>query len=272
MLKSTLQEFLRSQEWWKRLRNPSYRHFAVEIERLRHSPRNLHLVTNLLGKPLRITDAASFLTMYAEIFESEYYRFSSSTPCPRILDAGANIGLACIYWKRLFPGARITAFEPDPILVRVLKENLRSFDLTDVEVVSVALSDKMGLGCFDPRGGAAGRLSDKKNDGQIEVPQVLLSARLDEAVDFLKLDIEGKEVDVLQECRGRLDRVERLFVEYHRFKGRPSRLCELLNILETAGFDAFIQSNCMVSQPFVKRPDWGGVEMALNIFGERRSR
>ncbi|MDD5261030.1 MAG: FkbM family methyltransferase [Methylacidiphilales bacterium] len=266
-----MKEFLRAHEWWKRLRNPPYRRRVREVERLRRSPRNLQMTTGLLGKPLQITDPASFLTMYEEIFENEYYRFSSPSPCPRILDAGANIGLACIYWKKLYPDARITAFEPDPGLLLVLEENLQSFDLTDVEVVAAALSDEKGSGRFDPRGGAAGRLSDSKTAGQVEVQQVLLSSRLNEPIDLLKLDIEGKEIDVLQECRGQLNRVERLFVEYHRFKDQPTRLRELLDILETAGFDAFIQSNCIVSQPFVKRPDWDGIEMALNIFAERKN-
>jgi hypothetical protein len=55
---------------------------------------------------------------------------------------------------------------------------------------------------------------------------VRLKEYLDRAgrVDLLKMDIEGAEADVLEDCRGSLGGVQHLFVEYHAYTGQPQRL------------------------------------------------
>ncbi len=40
-------------------------------------------------------------------------------------------------------------------------------------------------------------------------------------IDLLKIDIEGAEVPVLEDCAARLDWVDRVFVEYHSFTDLP---------------------------------------------------
>src|SRR5262245_55665784 len=65
--------------------------------------------TDLLGVPITAVDSGSFVNTYAEIFQRELYRFHTDSAGPKILDCGANIGLAVIYFKRLYPHARITA-------------------------------------------------------------------------------------------------------------------------------------------------------------------
>ena len=49
---------------------------------------------------------------------------STATSTPRILDCGANVGLASLFFRRLYPQARITAFEADPALFAILEANL----------------------------------------------------------------------------------------------------------------------------------------------------
>lgn len=77
------------------------------------------------GKTINIPDAASFIFMYKEIFEQEIYKFSSESKSPYIIDGGANIGLATIYFKKLFPKSEILAFEPDTQIHAVLKKKYR---------------------------------------------------------------------------------------------------------------------------------------------------
>ena len=47
--------------------------------------------------------------------------FSPENEAPLILDIGSNIGISVLHYKRLFPKARIIAFEPDPDFFPVLK-------------------------------------------------------------------------------------------------------------------------------------------------------
>ena len=49
---------------------------------------------------------ASLMLLYSEIFARESYRFHSKKKNPVILDCGANIGMATLYFKWLYPEAQ----------------------------------------------------------------------------------------------------------------------------------------------------------------------
>ena len=84
-------------------------------------------------------------------------------------------------------------------------------------------------------GADAGRISfdfdtlNFKSSQQIEV--VRLSDYIDKTVAFLKIDIEGSELEVLQEIEPKLQYVERIFIEYHSFEKGQQSLDVILNIL-----------------------------------------
>src|SRR4029453_13165504 len=69
-------------------------------------------------------DAMSTWPQWDDIFIHESLDFDSDVPSPRILDCGANIGLASIYFKGRYPHAQLTAFEPDPRLASICRSNL----------------------------------------------------------------------------------------------------------------------------------------------------
>ena len=75
----------------------------------------------------------------------ETLKFCSTQPTPRILDCGANVGLASLYFKRLYPQARITAYEADPDIYQCLRNNLRRNGASDVETIQAAGVDD----CWD---------------------------------------------------------------------------------------------------------------------------
>ena len=68
-----------------------------------------------------VPDIPSFIWQFKEIFVDEIYKFDSKDEEPVIYDCGANIGMSCLYFKILYPKARITAFEGDPIITDVLE-------------------------------------------------------------------------------------------------------------------------------------------------------
>src|SRR5215203_998957 len=113
MLEKALRSAVRSTKYVLR---PEYR----AIERIRKLPRYTPFTTEMLGRPLRCVDGASFVASYSEIFKRGIYRFETQSDSPVIIDCGANIGLSVIYFKRLFPAARIIAFEADPSVFDVL--------------------------------------------------------------------------------------------------------------------------------------------------------
>ena len=92
---------------------------------------------------------------------------------------------------------------------------------------------------------------------------------LQSKIDLLKIDIEGAEISVLQECADLLCNVKSLFVEYHCNRNEPIELSCLFSILEKAGFRLYMEPGTKVLNPFVQRHFYNEMEILLNIFAYR---
>jgi FkbM family methyltransferase len=255
--------------WWRRVRETPE---SKELARIESTPRYRQLTSRLFGFPLTIPDSASFCSCYQEVFGNHIYAFQPTTDRPYIIDAGANIGLAVIYFKQHFPFSRILAIEADPRLFSVLRQNVTAAGYDDVELVNKAVwTTEAGIDFFQ-EGADAGRIPRSDDAGvgpRIRVPTVRLSALLTTHVDFLKLDIEGAEIDVLRESGPLLGNVEHLFVEYHSFEREPQRLDTLLSLLREYGFRVYIQTAVCPPRPFLQRTSYLGMDLQLNIFATR---
>ena len=82
--------------------------------------------------------------MFVDIFIRNAYFFEAKRSDPLIIDAGANIGMATLYFKFLYPKAKIIAFEPFGATFAVLMDNIELNNLKDVRLVNSALSDHAG--------------------------------------------------------------------------------------------------------------------------------
>lgn len=246
------------------------RKIDVELRRLGKIPRYTPACTEILGPRLELSDAPSFLVMYKEIFEQELYRFDCGHGAPLIIDCGANIGLTVIYFKTLYRDSRIIAFEPDVSLFRRLENNVSSFGLAGVTLVNKAVWRSEGILDFMSEGADGGRVVSLDSSFEsYRVPAVRLKGFLDRRIDLLKMDIEGAETAVLDDCRDALGGVARLFVEYHSFAGAPQGLNTILDILDRADFRVHIHAHHASPQPFLKRDSYLGMDMMLNIFAYR---
>lgn len=225
-----------------------------------------------LNHDLKIVDSASFLFFEDEIFQKEIYRFKTDNLQPRIIDCGANIGASVIYFKRLYPDARIDAFEPDKKIFESLKFNIKSFDLKNVELHNTGLWNKDTVLSFYAEGADGGRIAVKGDkDRIIKIKTERLSPYLNDHVDFLKIDIEGAEYRVLEESKDYLHNVDRVFIEYHSFVAENQKdLSRILLILNEAGYRVNINTPGLNSpQPFIFRNINEKMDMQLNIYAFR---
>jgi FkbM family methyltransferase len=247
--------------------------FKQELERIKKLPRYIHTSTNkILDGELKIVDGMSFFYSYKEIFEQEIYNFPASQTPPVIIDGGSNIGLSIIYLKKLYPQSKILSFEADPNVFAILQSNILSFGLNDVSLYNKALWNEETYLEFAVEGADGGRLAtdiDKNKPEKIKVPTVRLRDYLSQPIDFLKLDIEGAETDVIIDCAEYLFNVENLFIEYHSFANQEQRLDELLNILRKSGFRIQIKTQYAASKPFLNCSLQLGMDLQLNLFGYR---
>jgi FkbM family methyltransferase len=205
------------------------------------------------GYSVEYLDPLSLYMQYKDIFAARIYHFESSAPNPRVIDGGAFIGMSVLYTKKTHPGARITCFEPDPHAHAVLRRNVEANTLGDVELVEAALAREAGSESFHPDGRDGGRLVESEED--LRVATVPLSSYLDEQIDFLKLNIEGMELPVLEEAADVLSNVRELVLEYHGWPREPQRLGPILSLLDDCGFRYLInlfddETNDALNPPF----------------------
>lgn len=211
--------------------------------------------TSLLGCRVSFFDWYWLIEMYEEIFLRSQYRFVPRRSRPLVLDVGSNIGVSILYFKWLCPDARIIGFEPDPETFGVLAANVRENELLDVELVNAAAHD--GADSIelhrDPRTPGSPQASTRArrvSGVTTTVAACRLSDHLTEKVDFMKLDVEGAELDVASELErsGKLVLVDRMTVEYHHHvDGDQDRLSELLSLLERNGFGYQLEARIAAS-------------------------
>lgn len=239
-------------------------------EKKQQIPRYTNTTINLDGKEIMIPDITSYKFMHEEIFKHEIYKFYTSNKEPFIIDGGANIGLATIYLKQIYPYSNIVAFEPDPKIFQLLKNNITQFGLDRVELIEKGIWNKTGISEFCSEGADGGLISnlDKTQYASNKIKVTSLRPYLKQQVDFLKLDIEGAETVVLRDIQYELKNVKRIFVEYHSFVNQNQTLSEIIEILTKADFRLYIDSPGLSSRsPFVKLNTYNNMDMQLNIYG-----
>ena len=119
------------------------------------------------------------------------------------LDAGANFGYFTLLAATKINEGHIYAVEPNPFVFRVLRENVLMKGLGNVSLYNFALSDsdKELTFYWRNRANGDGRSYMPKSDGiqwnTYKVRGVTLDFFADRHIDFIKMDIEGAEIDVL---------------------------------------------------------------------------
>ncbi|MFM6944272.1 MAG: FkbM family methyltransferase, partial [Bacteroidota bacterium] len=99
-----------------------------------------------------------------------------------------------------------------------------------------------------------------------------LTGYLQEPVDFLKLDIEGAEFEVLKSIKDYLSNITNLFIEYHGAFTQTNELVEILGMIQKAGFYVYIKEACNVyPTPFLISSKHGQFDVQLNIFCRKAS-
>jgi len=189
--------------------------------------------------------------IYKEIFLGEVYNIKLNKKNPKIIDAGAYLGLSLLYFKKHYPQANILAFEPNPNIFPLLEENIEMNNLQNVIVENVALGrknttrdfyiDSSDIHSFS----TSSFIKNAWNGAQMTIPiQVKvrkLSEYINEEIDLLKMDIEGAEREVLEDLRdsGKLKYINNVIFEFHPTK--KNTLNNLMNILKEGNMDVTIR-------------------------------
>jgi FkbM family methyltransferase len=154
---------------------------------------------------------------------------------PRVLDAGANIGLFTINAIGRYDVSRVVAVEPDPENVVLLRRNvaLNGYD-ERVDVVEAAVGTTSGTARFN-----AGHreLSHMSDNGGVEVAVVDFFA-VARGCDLIKMDIEYGEWPLLRDSRLEDLTATAIVMEWHGGGSAPSDPAGAAEqLLNAAGYD-----------------------------------
>ncbi len=215
-------------------------------------------------------DPKAFLYSVKELFVEEIYKFKAQDDTPYIIDCGSYIGTSILFFKTQYPNAKILAFEPDNSNFELLNNNIKNWDLKDIEIQNAAIwIDNLGVN-FIADGNMASKIDESNNTAHNEnqkTKSVRLKDLLTEKIDFLKIDIEGAEYEVLVDCESKLSFVENLFIEYHGNYNEMYKLNKILNILIENNFKYYIkEAGVTFEHPFYDRENIYDFDTQLNIF------
>lgn len=238
----------------------------VEGGRKRYKPCKV----SFQGFHFEIPDGLSFAWQYKEIFVDRSYQFQSSGNAAVIIDCGANVGLSALFFSIHYPEAKIIAYEADPGIANFLKSNIERNKIKNVTVVAKAAwinDNDLEFGSEGADGGSIHSEGGKKVSIKAERLKDVIGNF--QSVDMLKMDIEGAEREVLNDCREVLGKVKNIFIEYHDYLEDTQYLSEIISILESNGFRYRITSLPAKGLPMFPPVKKKGMDLQLNIFARK---
>ena len=189
--------------------------------------------------PLHLRLGDSDLATFAQVFTKREYDLAATGDAqqriteryraivdagrvPIIVDAGANVGAASLWFMRAFPEAHVIAIEPEPQNAEVLRLNLAgSPRATVLEAALAGASGKVSLAGEGLSWGVQTVRSETGGLSAITMDQALATVANGDLF-LAKIDIEGFESDLFDGDVAWIDRAAVIIVEPHDwlFPGR----------------------------------------------------
>jgi FkbM family methyltransferase len=163
----------------------------------------------------RLTGDYTHMSQFSVRFDQQYFdpviRLSNSEV---FVDCGGFDGDTALQFRsRVAEYKRIYLFEPSP--TNLAKARARLSDLENVSLVPLGVSDVAGTLSFDPSGGSASAVNAA---GSMKIDVVSIDDHISELVTFIKMDLEGWELQALKGARKHIlaDHPKLAIAVYHR--------------------------------------------------------
>jgi FkbM family methyltransferase len=167
--------------------------------------------------PVHLRIRTSDVPVFKQIIVNREYDFGFPLPENAvIIDAGANIGMASVYFANEFPTAHIIALEPDTSNFAMLEKNVRSYP--QIRPINAALWEKsISMRITHQEWGTAGRTCEPDESGTIRaITMAELCHRFEiDHIDLFKVDIEGAEKGIFENSSEWIGKVDRIVIELH---------------------------------------------------------
>jgi FkbM family methyltransferase len=204
-------------------------------------PVNVQIYLSSTGREITLRGATTDVACFEKVFISKEYSLPFEYSPQVIVDAGANVGMATLYFASRYPTARILAIEPEPKNFEMLQRNCAG--LSNVVLVQAALwpaqrrltisDDGFGEWAYSVTEQSTTESTNELS--AITIEEILRKLSVNR-IDLLKLDIEGSERELFSADAGMwLDRVECIVIELHD-RYRPGCAKAFYSALATRNF------------------------------------
>jgi FkbM family methyltransferase len=193
---------------------------ALSTYRLFGQPREIAACPPGVRHPVHLRLKTSDESTYAQTLLWGQYAFDLPFSPRIIVDAGANIGMASIYFAHKYPRAKVIAVEAEASNFAMLVRNTRPYPA--IIPVHAALWNRDGeisVGDPDPATGANGHWAFVTREGLGEsvramTMRTLMTEMQIQSIDLVKIDIEGAEKEVFEDSSW-VENVGCLMIELH---------------------------------------------------------
>ena len=181
-------------------------------------------------------------------FDDEYFRHGAPAPGDLVFDLGANVGLVThALASAVGADGRVVCFEPDPTSLEYLRRNNARHGLANAEVIEAAISDTNGVLEFFAEGTITSGLASTRKDAVmtkslgtvIQCQAVTLATAFEDhgAPAWIKMDIEGAEITVLEQSRDLLRETKPfLVIDTSHVVGTDTTAARVEAILQSVGY------------------------------------
>jgi FkbM family methyltransferase len=205
-------------------------------------------------------DWSQFRSLVYDSWEPEVVRkvISAIQPGMTVVDVGAHVGYyTLLFAKNVGSSGRVLSFEPLPANFAVLQKNVEINGLKYVELFTSALfSSSRELAINLPTNSNSGEASvtESSDPKRMQIRATTLDAitsELNVRPDFIKIDVEGCEWDVIAGAQETIKRSRpAMLIELHHFDGDVARH-PVPNLLETMGYHVeWIERSFLTSHIF----------------------
>ena len=158
--------------------------------------------------------------VFTEVFFREVYDIPLALEPKFIIDTGANVGYASIFFANKYPSATIVAVEPEEENFRTMEKNTEQYPSITCRKEGVWHKDALLRVWNKDAGSWAFSLEEVEDEAQAEMKGVTITEIMKQAgvdrIDILKVDIEGGEQELFSEnLDSWLPNVDVLLIELH---------------------------------------------------------
>lgn len=162
------------------------------------------------NKRFRVVSDDLYLENIGKVFEPHMTELFKSllSPVHSVVDVGANIGMTSILFGML--ADKVISFEAVPSTYTIMCKNIQNAGLHNVTLLNLGLGDMAREACitFAANNRSGGFVSDHVRPERDHVTESVKIVRLDDVyaeylqrVDFIKIDVEGFERQVIEGAR-----------------------------------------------------------------------